>query len=117
MNWCDRGEQPLGDEPRPTDDASSSDAPATDATQADAVPFAADDGATTATTTAHDGGTTAASTEDADGSGDQGDGASTGIADCHIVALMHGHGVREIVTHDRDLRRFDGVKVRDPFVD
>ncbi len=37
------------------------------------------------------------------------------VSDAHIVALMHRHGVRTIVTHDRDFRRFDGVRVRDPF--
>ena len=39
------------------------------------------------------------------------------ISDCHIVALMRSHGVREIVTHDRDFRRFDGIRIADPFTD
>ncbi|HUB35571.1 MAG TPA: TA system VapC family ribonuclease toxin [Solirubrobacteraceae bacterium] len=37
------------------------------------------------------------------------------VSDTHIVALMRVHGVRTIITHDRDFRRFDGIKVRDPF--
>jgi toxin-antitoxin system PIN domain toxin len=37
------------------------------------------------------------------------------IRDAHIVALMRRNGVRTIITHDRDFRRFDGIKVRDPF--
>ena len=37
------------------------------------------------------------------------------VTDTHIVALMRRHGVRTIVTHDRDFRRFDGIRVRDPF--
>jgi toxin-antitoxin system PIN domain toxin len=37
------------------------------------------------------------------------------VSDTHIVALMRRHGVRTIVTHDRDFRRFDGIVIRDPF--
>lgn len=37
------------------------------------------------------------------------------VSDAHIVALMRRHGVRTIITHDRDFRRFDGIRVRDPF--
>jgi toxin-antitoxin system PIN domain toxin len=37
------------------------------------------------------------------------------VADAHIVALMRQHGVREIWTHDRDFRKFDGIVMRDPF--
>lgn len=37
------------------------------------------------------------------------------LGDVHIVALMRRHGVRTILTHDRDFRRFDGIVVRDPF--
>jgi uncharacterized protein len=37
------------------------------------------------------------------------------VSDTHLVALMRAHGVRTIVTRDRDFRRFDGIKVRDPF--
>lgn len=37
------------------------------------------------------------------------------VPDAHLVALMRQHGVRDVVTHDRDLRRFDGIRVHDPF--
>jgi uncharacterized protein len=37
------------------------------------------------------------------------------VTDAHLVALMRQHGVREIWTHDRDFRKFDGIVVRDPF--
>jgi uncharacterized protein len=37
------------------------------------------------------------------------------VTDAHIVALMRCHGVRTILTHDRDFRRFEGIRVRDPF--
>ncbi len=37
------------------------------------------------------------------------------VTDSHILALMRRHGVRAIVTHDRDFRRFDGIVARDPF--
>ncbi|MGL5864435.1 MAG: TA system VapC family ribonuclease toxin [Dermatophilaceae bacterium] len=37
------------------------------------------------------------------------------VPDTHLVALMREHGVREIWTHDRDFRLFDGIVVRDPF--
>lgn len=37
------------------------------------------------------------------------------VPDTHVVALMRQHGVRTIVTRDRDFRRFDGIKVHDPF--
>lgn len=37
------------------------------------------------------------------------------IPDAHVVALMRENGVREIWTHDRDYRRFDGIDPRDPF--
>lgn len=39
------------------------------------------------------------------------------VHDAHLVALMRAHGVRDIITHDRDFRRFDGVRVIDPFAD
>ena len=35
--------------------------------------------------------------------------------DAHIVALMNEHGVRTIITSDRDFRKFDGIRVVDPF--
>ncbi|MGH3344352.1 MAG: TA system VapC family ribonuclease toxin [Carbonactinosporaceae bacterium] len=37
------------------------------------------------------------------------------IPDAHLVALMHQYGVRDIWTHDRDFRKFDGIVLRDPF--
>jgi hypothetical protein len=39
------------------------------------------------------------------------------VPDAHIVSLMRQSGVRTIWTHDRDFRKFDGIAVRDPFVD
>jgi toxin-antitoxin system PIN domain toxin len=37
------------------------------------------------------------------------------VPDAHLVALMHQHGVSTIWSHDRDLRKFSGITVRDPF--
>lgn len=37
------------------------------------------------------------------------------VADAHLVTLMRQYGVTSIWTNDRDLRRFDGIAVRDPF--
>lgn len=37
------------------------------------------------------------------------------VPDAHLVALMRQYDVRTIVSHDRDFRKFDGVKVLDPF--
>jgi uncharacterized protein len=37
------------------------------------------------------------------------------VTDAHIAALMRQHGVNTIYTRDRDFRRFDGIKVVDPF--
>ncbi|MGH2730033.1 MAG: TA system VapC family ribonuclease toxin [Actinomycetota bacterium] len=37
------------------------------------------------------------------------------VSDAHIVTLMRQHGVTEIWSHDRDLRRFDDIRIRDPF--
>ncbi len=37
------------------------------------------------------------------------------VPDAHLAALMHQHGVRDIWTHDRDFRKFDGIIVHDPF--
>lgn len=37
--------------------------------------------------------------------------------DAHIVALMKEHGVTSILTNDRDFRKFDGIRVIDPFGD
>ena len=38
------------------------------------------------------------------------------VPDAHIAALMRQHGVSTIYTRDRDFRRFDGIRVEDPFV-
>jgi len=37
------------------------------------------------------------------------------VSDAHLVALMRANGVRTILTRDRDFRRFDGIRVVDPF--
>lgn len=37
------------------------------------------------------------------------------VPDAHIATLMRQHGVGTIYTRDRDFRRFDGIKVEDPF--
>lgn len=37
------------------------------------------------------------------------------VPDAHLVALMHHHGVSRIWSRDRDLRKFDGITVSDPF--
>lgn len=37
------------------------------------------------------------------------------VTDAHIAALMRQHGVGRIYTRDRDFRRFDGIRVEDPF--
>jgi hypothetical protein len=37
------------------------------------------------------------------------------VSDAHLVALMHQHGVSTIWSHDRDFRKFSGVRVKDPF--
>ncbi|HEY6549773.1 MAG TPA: TA system VapC family ribonuclease toxin [Solirubrobacterales bacterium] len=37
------------------------------------------------------------------------------VPDAHIAALMRQHGVATIYTRDTDFRRFDGIKVEDPF--
>lgn len=37
------------------------------------------------------------------------------VTDAHIVALMRAYGVESIVTRDRDFRKFDGVKLIEPF--
>ncbi len=37
------------------------------------------------------------------------------VPDAHLVTLMRQHGVRVILTRDRDLRRYEGIEVRDPF--
>jgi toxin-antitoxin system PIN domain toxin len=37
------------------------------------------------------------------------------FSDAHLVALMRQYGVSTIYSHDRDFRKFDGIKVVDPF--
>ncbi len=37
------------------------------------------------------------------------------VPDGHLVALMHEHGVTTIWSHDRDFRRFSGIRTKDPF--
>lgn len=37
------------------------------------------------------------------------------VHDAHIAALLREHGVRELLTVDRDFARFPGLKVRNPF--
>ncbi|MBI5480774.1 MAG: PIN domain-containing protein [Deltaproteobacteria bacterium] len=37
------------------------------------------------------------------------------VHDAHIAALLVEHGVRELLTTDRDFSRFPGVRARDPF--
>lgn len=39
------------------------------------------------------------------------------VSDAHLVALMRTVGVRTILTHDRDFRKFDWIQVEDPFAD
>ncbi len=39
------------------------------------------------------------------------------VPDAHLVALMRQHGVSKIWSRDRDLRKFDGIQVVDPFHD
>lgn len=34
--------------------------------------------------------------------------------DAHIAALVVEHGVRELLTADRDFGRFPGIRTRDP---
>lgn len=37
------------------------------------------------------------------------------VPDAHLVALIREHGVSTIWSHDRDLRKFRGITVKDPF--
>ena len=39
------------------------------------------------------------------------------VPDAHLVALMHQHGISTIWSNDRDLRKFSGITVKDPFDD
>lgn len=38
------------------------------------------------------------------------------VPDAHLVALMRQQGVATVYTRDRELRRYEGIEVRDPFV-
>ena len=44
-------------------------------------------------------------------------GRATGnlVHDAHIAALLLEHGVRELLTADRDFSRFSELRIRDPF--
>ncbi|MGH2449775.1 MAG: TA system VapC family ribonuclease toxin [Candidatus Limnocylindria bacterium] len=37
------------------------------------------------------------------------------VPDAHLVSLMRENGVGTLWTHDRDFRKFEGIRVRDPF--
>lgn len=37
------------------------------------------------------------------------------VSDAHLVALLRQNGVATLWTHDRDFRKFEHVRVRDPF--
>ena len=37
------------------------------------------------------------------------------VPDAHLAALMLANGVRTICSRDRDLRKFTGIRVHDPF--
>lgn len=37
------------------------------------------------------------------------------VPDAHIAAILLGQGIKEIVTNDSDFRRFDFLRVRNPF--
>jgi toxin-antitoxin system PIN domain toxin len=39
------------------------------------------------------------------------------VHDAHIAALCIEHGVSELISGDRDFRRFSGLTLRDPFVE
>jgi toxin-antitoxin system PIN domain toxin len=39
------------------------------------------------------------------------------VPDAHVATLMLEHGVRAIVTRDRDFRRFPHVAIEDPFAE
>lgn len=39
------------------------------------------------------------------------------VPDAHLVALMRQHGVSSIYTNDRGFRRFDRIRIVDPFSD
>ena len=37
------------------------------------------------------------------------------VSDAHLVALMRENGITTLWSHDRDFRKFDGLRVQDPF--
>jgi toxin-antitoxin system PIN domain toxin len=37
------------------------------------------------------------------------------VSDAHLVALMRENGISTLWSHDRDFRKFEGVRIRDPF--
>jgi len=37
------------------------------------------------------------------------------VPDAHLVAMMREHGVDTLWSHDRDFRKFEGIRIRDPF--
>ncbi len=37
------------------------------------------------------------------------------VTDAHLVSLMRENGVGTLWTHDRDFRKFEGIRVQDPF--
>jgi toxin-antitoxin system PIN domain toxin len=37
------------------------------------------------------------------------------VADAHLASLVREYGVDTLWTHDRDFRKFDGIRIRDPF--
>jgi toxin-antitoxin system PIN domain toxin len=39
------------------------------------------------------------------------------VPDAHLVALLLQHGVSTLWTHDRDFRKFEGIRVRDPLTE
>lgn len=39
------------------------------------------------------------------------------VPDAHLVSLMGEHGVSTIWTNDRDFRKFDGIRAKNPFDD
>ena len=44
-----------------------------------------------------------------------GAGRGNVVPDAHLATLMRQHGVGTIYTRDRDFRRFDGIRVENPF--
>jgi toxin-antitoxin system PIN domain toxin len=44
-----------------------------------------------------------------------GNARGNAVPDAHLAALMRQHGVGAIFTRDRDFRRYDGIRVEDPF--